>query len=410
MSAERATEGRNAMKAKMERLLDPHVGKVDASDYGPEETDMDTYKKTGKQPVGRQARKRGGKLVAAEGDKPKQNAGRKARKAAHPDAAQDKALIDKIVKPEARRDVRADGGSTKDKYTIARHPSNDQAFLVKMNGRPHQPFDTRDEAKEFINRRTGRGVFATGGGVNAENWIKGAVKHPGALHKALHVPTSEPIPEKKLAKAAHSDSAHIRKMADLAKTLKGFHHETGEQRAKRKDGGKTDWSEEAKSTTRNPAVNYSTNNRGKVSSSPDVSKLAGGLAARLQREGPHRESSSPSQWEAMLQAMPRSRRNGSMPSSGGRKVTSEPEYAKGGRTAHASGGKTKGKTNVNVIISTGGSGGNGQPGAGVQPPLGAAPSVPPMPMPNAAMPGTSPMPPVGAPAPAAMPRKRGGRA
>ena len=54
-------------------------------------------------------------------------------------------------------------------------------------------------------------------------WIAGAVKHPGALHRALHVPQGEKIPAKKLAKASHSKNPHMRKMVALAKTLKGLH-------------------------------------------------------------------------------------------------------------------------------------------------------------------------------------------
>ena len=54
-------------------------------------------------------------------------------------------------------------------------------------------------------------------------WIQGAIKHPGALHRALHVPEGEKIPAKKLAKAAHSDNPTMRRRAALAKTLKGMH-------------------------------------------------------------------------------------------------------------------------------------------------------------------------------------------
>lgn len=59
---------------------------------------------------------------------------------------------------------------------------------------------------------------------NGPKWISGAIKHPGALHKALHVPAGEKIPAKKLAKAEHSKNPTLRKRANLAKTLKGFHH------------------------------------------------------------------------------------------------------------------------------------------------------------------------------------------
>lgn len=52
-----------------------------------------------------------------------------------------------------------------------------------------------------------------------KKWIKGAIKHPGALHKELKVPAGNKIPAAKLAKAANSKSAKIRKQVALAKTL-----------------------------------------------------------------------------------------------------------------------------------------------------------------------------------------------
>lgn len=56
----------------------------------------------------------------------------------------------------------------------------------------------------------------------AKQWIKGAIKHPGALHKDLGVPQGQKIPAKKLAKASHSENPTVRRRAALAKTLKGF--------------------------------------------------------------------------------------------------------------------------------------------------------------------------------------------
>lgn len=53
----------------------------------------------------------------------------------------------------------------------------------------------------------------------AKNWIKGTIKKPGALHKALGVPLGEKIPAKKLAKAAKSGSPLMKKRVALAKTL-----------------------------------------------------------------------------------------------------------------------------------------------------------------------------------------------
>ena len=54
----------------------------------------------------------------------------------------------------------------------------------------------------------------------AKKWIQGAIKKPGALHKALGVPEGKKIPESKLEKAEHSKSPLMRKRANLAKTLK----------------------------------------------------------------------------------------------------------------------------------------------------------------------------------------------
>jgi hypothetical protein len=98
------------------------------------------------------------------------------------------------------------------------------------------------------------------------------------------------------------------------------------------------------------------------------------------------------------------------------------KHAAGGRVGFARGGKTKGKTVVNVVVAPqGGSGGGGQ--APAPPPMMPPPMPPPAPpprppmmppggaAPNIAMapPGGAPMGPAGAP-PGGMPmRKRGGR-
>lgn len=100
---------------------------------------------------------------------------KKGGKVAHSDEAQDKKLMHKLLKEKA---FKADGGSMHHK----------------------------------------------GGG---EKWIQGAIKHPGSLRKALHVPEGEKIPAKKLEKAAHSKNPTLAKKANLAKTLKRFKHADG---------------------------------------------------------------------------------------------------------------------------------------------------------------------------------------
>lgn len=57
-------------------------------------------------------------------------------------------------------------------------------------------------------------------------WIQGAIKHKGALHKALHVKQGQKIPEWKIEQAEHSKNPLTRKRAQLAETLKKLrkHH------------------------------------------------------------------------------------------------------------------------------------------------------------------------------------------
>jgi hypothetical protein len=55
----------------------------------------------------------------------------------------------------------------------------------------------------------------------AKQWIKEAIKKPGALHKALDVPADKKIPAKKLA-IKESDSPLMKKRKSLAKTFRGF--------------------------------------------------------------------------------------------------------------------------------------------------------------------------------------------
>lgn len=55
-----------------------------------------------------------------------------------------------------------------------------------------------------------------------KNWIAGAIKHKGALHKELGVKPGKKIPEKKLEKAEHSKNKTLAKRARFAEELKGF--------------------------------------------------------------------------------------------------------------------------------------------------------------------------------------------
>ena len=60
----------------------------------------------------------------------------------------------------------------------------------------------------------------------AKHWIKGAIKHPGALRakaKRMGMKGSGPIPATVLGRLEHSSNPTTRRQANLAKTLKGMH-------------------------------------------------------------------------------------------------------------------------------------------------------------------------------------------
>ena len=53
------------------------------------------------------------------------------------------------------------------------------------------------------------------------NWIAGAIKRPGALHRALGIPQGQTIPHAKIA-AAKKRGGRVGREASLAETLAGF--------------------------------------------------------------------------------------------------------------------------------------------------------------------------------------------
>ncbi len=65
----------------------------------------------------------------------------------------------------------------------------------------------------------------------AKKWIKNAVEGgKGKLHEHLGVAKGEKIPEDKLKAAANSKDSTVRKEANLAMTLKGFHNKKEEKK------------------------------------------------------------------------------------------------------------------------------------------------------------------------------------
>jgi hypothetical protein len=202
-----AKEIRAARKAKAERMGSAgERGKVDASGWTPPEP-LNAEGKTGLRPVSPRQYKRGGHV---EGHEAHHHAGRKARKA---------------------------GGGVNAYMNRDGKEANAKLGKPHVGGYKHGGHADEKEDRALIDRmvkkeaRTGR---KDGG--EAGHWISGAIKHSGALHKSLGVPKGEKIPEKKLEKAEHSRNPKTAKRARLAETLKGMHHEERGGRANYEGG------------------------------------------------------------------------------------------------------------------------------------------------------------------------------
>lgn len=137
--SEMAKKARADNKAKAKRLSMPTTGKIDASTWTPDEP-LNADVKTGMRPISPRAFKNGGLVteLVNRNDKEANEArpgkkhvgGMKKGGAAHSDAAEDKALIKKMVKPAARTE-RASGGRTgKGKTNIN--------ILINAGGKPDQ--------------------------------------------------------------------------------------------------------------------------------------------------------------------------------------------------------------------------------------------------------------------------------
>lgn len=454
--SEMARAARAAMKGKIKRLTSGEPkAKVDASSWTPPEM-MNTEAKTGMRPISRRAFRKGGKVIEkCEGGEAMKRADRKQRKAggrslvtdlinrndkkanlardgggAHVggykrggDVEQDKKLIkkalaqhDKHMHGGKHEEIKLKkGGRTRKQVGGSMTEREKNAYNRRINDmledsrdvrterllmqRPYKtPYfrDNKDYASDAAIRELGRGDYDAMLGVNpketgykkggkaGEKWIAGAIKHPGALHKSLKVPAGEKIPAKKLAKAAHSDNPKLAKRARLAQTLKRLH---------KGKGGSSD--------------NYEM--------PPPAQESDFDKRTRELMPAPKPDSMPPdADMKNPVTGAPRTgRKKGGGTYFGGTRPT-------GGRMPRKAGGRTKGKTNISIIV-------NAQKPDQQQAMMPKMPTPSPLPVPPIAPPpmpmgaGAPPMPlPPGPPpaglaggAPGAMPplpRKAGGRA
>jgi hypothetical protein len=339
-------KGRAAAREKVKRLTGGNKGSVDASGWTEAPAGfLDTDKKLGNRPISPQNLATGGKAAHRHG-------GRKSR------------------------DL---GGATP-------VPANSAAIAMPPQSRfsfgAAAPSGLMANAGLKSGGRTGR---KDGGG----NWIAGATKNKGALHRELHVPEGEKIPAKKLSKAEHSSNPTERKRADLAKTLKKMH---------KADGGPVGMDPEI-SGTRPTGGRIARASGGESQQIIPREELEGGGLQRLMNNA---------EGDDDLDTIRRSLIHH------GAAIPPSLQRHGGGRIARKSGGSAgKGKMNVNIIIAQ-------KPDhSDMMPPPGAPTPMPrpPMPMPG---PGAMPAPPPGgAPAgpmpggpnmsPPSMARAAGGR-
>lgn len=205
--SEMSKSARAAARSKIDRMMSAKPGKVDASDYTPPPL-MDSERQTGMKPINPRAYKNGGKVA---GEKHAARADRKPRK------ADGGGLTDPRAAAAARM---MQAGET------ANVPTSVMNFSGVRKG---------DLSPMRALKNGGKAKHRASGG---ENWIKGAIKHPGALHEELHVKKGEKIPAKKLEKAENSKNPTLARRARMAETLKGMNEKCDGGRVARKAGGR----------------------------------------------------------------------------------------------------------------------------------------------------------------------------
>lgn len=381
--SEMSVRARKHMHEKAQRLVrtDPRE-KVDATDYTPPDA-LDADVKTGMRPISKRQYKRGG---AVHGEHAKHHAGKKPRKSGGSLTAKG------IVDAEMNRDKKqanelragskhvggyADGGEVVPTQRLAFGPTSGS-------------------------RLTQAAGLARGGEAKGLRLIRTHTDESGRIAKVY----KDPEWNEHVVKFYGSDGKY-RPKADYSASDLGDAHDTAQAELKRgyKRGGRIHEDEAEDKALIRKEVKKEALRKGRDS---------GGLVGALEPTLKHNNGAAGGLGGIGLSML---KRGGKAESTG----AFQGQEPKGGREARAHGGRTKGKTNINIIIGRGhDAGAPGSmpmpPGAMPHPPV--PPQFPPGQMPMGGMPpgGAPPMggmppsgPPPGAMPPPPMGRKRGGR-
>lgn len=418
--SELSRQARRAMRAKIHRITKGESGKVDASDYGPEEV-LNAGVKTGLRPISRRAFKKGGKVVANAGKDAVKHAGKKPRNGHKPLSIN--ALVNRNLKDanEDREGIKhigglKTGGRAKKNYGGSMSPDVPRSGSAKIDT-TSQAYKAaaaaaeaaRQAAADRAQAKRDADAVARGNRMQAlEASEEAKLMGRKSGGRTWEGSAKDEAQDKKLAKKYGMSMAEWERSAkdkkhDKQRSMKGLKSGglamDGEYQGTRPTGGRL-----ARKSGGGNWISDAIKHPGSLRKALHVKEGQNIPQSKL-KKAEHSENPKLAKKARLAETLKRINKKDGGSLAG-------LEMNKGGRA--------KGKTNINIVIATGkGQPQDGQMQGGMPPrPAGIPVPVPPQgagapPMPAGA-PAPMPMPPMGGtpmggPGPMPMPRKAGGR-